>query len=98
MAQVTKLQDQVKERDLEVAELKMQVEKSQQKSDRFDTKSVDNEKRVRTSSLHIGLKPGSYFAKNSWRQLKFAQLLRNIRCEKQSCDINICFAGSINRA
>ncbi|XP_071792272.1 protein phosphatase 1 regulatory subunit 12A-like isoform X11 [Asterias amurensis] len=45
VAQVTKLQDQVKERDLEVAELKMQVEKSQQKSDRFDTKSVDNEKR-----------------------------------------------------
>ncbi|XP_038073241.1 protein phosphatase 1 regulatory subunit 12A-like isoform X2 [Patiria miniata] len=44
---VTKLQDQVKERDLEVAELKMQVEKSQQKSDRFDTKSVDNEKRER---------------------------------------------------
>ncbi|XP_022103935.1 protein phosphatase 1 regulatory subunit 12A-like isoform X15 [Acanthaster planci] len=44
---VTKLQDQVKERDLEVAGLKMQLEKAQQKSDRFDTKSVDNEKRER---------------------------------------------------
>ena len=46
-ATVTKLQDKVKERDLEIAELKMQVEKSNQKSDRFDSKSADNEKRVR---------------------------------------------------
>ena len=45
--QVNKLQDQLKERDLEIAELK-----ASRKSDRLETKSVDNEKRV-SACLHL---------------------------------------------